>query len=62
VESARLYPDGKPLPFEQAKDRLVIKGLPAQCPDQIAQVAVVEINFKTVPKQVLGAGCVVLKK
>jgi alpha-L-fucosidase len=62
VESARLYPDGAPLPFEQTKDRLVIKGLPAQCPDQIAQVAVVEINFKTVPKQVLGAGCVVLKK
>jgi len=61
LESARLYPDGAPLAFEQTSNRLVIRGLPAECPDQSAKVAVIEMSFKSVPKQVLGAGCVVLK-
>lgn len=59
--SARIFPDGQPLPFEQTSNRLVIRGLPETCPDPIAQVAVLELEFKSVPKQKLGAGCVLVK-
>jgi alpha-L-fucosidase len=55
---ARLYPAGKPLPFEQAGDRLVIRGLPEMCPDPVAGVALVELVFRRPPRQRLGAGCV----
>lgn len=58
---ARLYPDGEPLPFEQTRNRLVIRGLPSTCPDTIAKVAIIEMTFKTVPQQKLGAGYVLLK-
>jgi len=59
--SARLYPDGQPLPFTQTANRLVIEHGLKECPDPIAHTAVFELQFKSVPKQVLGAGCVVLK-
>jgi len=61
VTHARLYPNGKSLPFEQTDDRLVIRGLPQACPDKVAGIAVVELRFTTVPRQILGAGCVVLE-
>jgi alpha-L-fucosidase len=57
---ARLYPNGKSLPFLQSGNRLVIGGMPAACPDPIAGVALVELQFRAVPAQKLGAGCVVL--
>ena len=60
LKKAVLLPDGKPLTFTQTKDRLVIQGLPKACPDKIASVAVIRMDFATVPKQVLGAGYVVL--
>jgi len=60
LKKAVLLPDGKPLTFTQTKDRLVIQGLPKACPDKIASVAVIRMEFTTVPKQVLGAGYVVL--
>lgn len=53
--SARLYPDGRPLPFEQTANRLVIRGLPRQCPDKIAGVAIIEMKFDGLPQQHLGA-------
>jgi len=62
VESARTALLATPLPFEQTANRLVIKGLPEQCPDPIADVALLELKFKAIPKQVLGAGCVVIKQ
>jgi alpha-L-fucosidase len=54
--SARVLPNGKPLKFEQSPDRLVIKGLPANCPDKVASVAVIEMVFEDVPVTKLGAG------
>jgi len=60
VEEARLLPDGTPIPFEQTANRLVLKNLPAQCPDQIAGVAVIKLKLKSKVRQVLGAGYVVL--
>lgn len=60
LASAALMPAGKPLPFEQTSDRLVIKGLPKTCPDKTAQIAVLKLEFKSKPAQKLGPGCVVL--
>ena len=60
LRSARLYPNGRALPFRQDANRLVISGLPAECPDKVAGVALIEMAFASVPRQMLGAGCVVL--
>ncbi|MBN2450043.1 MAG: alpha-L-fucosidase, partial [Lentisphaeria bacterium] len=60
LKQARLFPDGAPLPFQQRRDRLVISGLPEKCPDPVAGVALLELEFASVPRQVLGAGCVLL--
>jgi len=60
VASASLLANGKPVEFEQTKDRLVLKGLPRQCPDRLTGVCVIKLEFKGRPKQILGAGCVVL--
>ncbi len=57
---ASLLAGGKPIRFEQLDDRVVLYGLPAKCPDTIAGVAVLKLEFKSEPRQVLGMGCVVL--
>jgi len=51
---------GKCIAFEQGKDRLILKGLPKANPDRIAGVCVIKLEFASKPRQVLGAGCVVL--
>jgi alpha-L-fucosidase len=53
----RLFPRGKPLPFDQSNDRLVIRGLPRACPDRVAGVALLELTFGGVPRQRLGVSC-----
>ena len=58
--SARLFPRGELLPFSQTDNRLVIGGLPKACPDSVAGIGIVELKFKDVPRQILGAGCVVV--
>lgn len=58
---ASFLESGKSIDFVQEKDRLILKGLPKSSPDKIAQVTVLKLEFATPPKQVLGAGCVVLK-
>jgi alpha-L-fucosidase len=57
LKQARLLADGRTLPFTQEPDRLVIRGLPEQCPDTVAQVAVIEMEFAQVPRQKLWCGC-----
>jgi hypothetical protein len=37
-----------------------MKGLPERCPDRIAGIAVLKIEFAAPPRQVLGPGCVVI--
>ncbi len=51
---------GGPIRFTQTKDRLILRGLPKSNPDKIAGVCVIKLEFKSRPRQVLGAGCVVL--
>ncbi len=58
LEKARLYPDGSELSFTQIKDRLVIGGLPEKCPDKIAGVGMIEMTFRSPPRQAFSAGCV----
>ncbi len=56
LAAARLYPDGPALPFRQTDDRLVISGLPAECPDPVAQTAIIELQFKDGVRQYFNMG------
>jgi len=60
LAKATLLPSGKRVRFTQTKDRLILRGLPRTNPDRILQLGVIKLDFKSTPKQVLGAGCVVL--
>jgi alpha-L-fucosidase len=60
VDKVSFLVGGKRIAFEQTKDRLVLKGLPRTCPDKIAGVCVLKVGFRARPRQVLGAGCVVV--
>jgi len=51
---------GKPIAFEQTANRIVLKGLPKSSPDKIAGVCVLKLEFRSAPRQVLGAGYVTL--
>jgi len=51
---------GERIRFTQTADRLILKGLPRKCPDKIVGVCVIKMEFKSKPRQVLGAGCVVI--
>lgn len=51
---------GAPIPFEQAGNRIVLKGLPKSNPDKTAGVCVLKLEFASKPRQTLGAGYVVL--
>jgi len=51
---------GREATFTQRGERLVITGLPARCPDRTLAIAVLKLEFATPPRQVLGAGCVVI--
>ncbi len=48
--SARLHGLAKSLPFEQTADgRLIVRGLPSQCPDKIAGIALIDLEFADKP-------------
>jgi len=57
VLEARLM-GGPKVRFRQVRDRLVLSGLPAAAPDPLATV--IQLKFRGEPKQVLGAGHVLL--
>ncbi|HGJ66639.1 TPA: alpha-L-fucosidase [bacterium] len=57
---ACLLADGKPLDFEQTENQLIIKGLPEKCPDKLANVAIIKMEFDGEVKQALGAGYVII--
>jgi len=59
VVEARLM-GGRKVKFTQAKDRLVLYGLPKEAPDPLTTV--IELKVKGTPNQVLGAGMVVLRE
>ena len=60
VKEATILASGAPIAIEQTTDRLVLKGLPRENPDDIAGVCVIKLACDAPPRQVLGAGCVVL--
>ena len=60
VREITLLTTGQKVAFQQIEDRLVMRGLPAANPDKIAGVAVFRLACDAPPRQVLGAGCVVL--
>ncbi len=57
LKKASYLVSGKPIKFEQTKNRLVLKGLPKTNPDKIAGVCVIKLEFKSEPRQILSAGC-----
>jgi len=59
IESAKIM-GGKKLKVVQEKDRVLLKGVPADAPDPLCTV--IELKFSGEPKQTLGAGCVILPK
>jgi len=60
LHKATLLKGGKDLPFHQEKNRLLLRGLPRKCPDGIAGISIIKLEFASPPRQVLGAGCVVV--
>ncbi len=60
VKKASFLTTGKPIEFEQTRDRLVLKGLPKSNPDRIAGVTVIKLECASKLRQVLGSGYVVL--
>jgi alpha-L-fucosidase len=61
VERVTLLATGEPVTFEQSGNRLVLGGLPESNPDPIAGVTVLKLECDGPPRQLLGAGCVVLE-
>jgi len=59
VLEARLF-GGPQVAFSQTGDRLVLRGLPQAAPDPLATV--IELKVEGEPRQVLGAGCVLLEE
>jgi alpha-L-fucosidase len=60
VLKASYLATGEPIAFEQTENRLILKGLPEKNPDAIAGVCVLKLECDAPPRQVLGAGYVVL--
>lgn len=60
VERATFLADGRPIAFEQTDRRLILRGMPAESPDDIAGVTVIKLECAEPPRQVLGAGYVTL--
>ena len=60
VKRASYLASGEPIAFEQSENRLILKGLPAKSPDDIAGVCVIKLEFDAPPRQVLGPGYVTL--
>jgi alpha-L-fucosidase len=60
VRQASLLSSGAPVSFEQTDTRLILKGLPETNPDGIAGYGVIKLVCDEAPRQVLGAGYVVL--
>ena len=49
LKSACLLPDRTPLKFEQVDQRIVLTDLPEKCPDTIANMAIIELEFDEEP-------------
>jgi alpha-L-fucosidase len=60
VERASLLATGEELSFVQEPDRLILTNLPQAAPDRVAGYTIIKLECAAVPRQVLGAGCVVL--
>ncbi len=52
LKSVKLLRDGTPVKFEQKGQRIILKDLPAECPDKIAGVTVFELEFDSEPRVV----------
>ena len=51
VKKVTMLGTGKAVRFKQAKERLILSGLPAKCPDRVTQLAIFKIELATRPRQ-----------
>jgi len=56
LKKAALLADGRPLSSTRTRERLVLHGLPKTCPDKIANVSVIRLEFASMPKMIRSAG------
>ena len=52
LKSARILTDGTPLEFKQQEGRILFTNLPDECPDKIANRAIIELEFDGEPVHV----------
>jgi alpha-L-fucosidase len=57
---ASILATGQAVEFTQEPDRVIFRGLPETQPDEFCNTSILKLEFADEPKQVLGAGCVVL--
>ena len=60
VTRASIVGHDLPVTVEQKGERLLLRGLPARCPDPVAAIAILKLECSSEPRQELGAGCVIL--
>ncbi len=56
VERAQILSTGQKVEFEQTRERLLLKNLPARCPDRTTGVAVIKLEGKSKLSQRMGTG------
>jgi alpha-L-fucosidase len=54
LKAAKLLTTGEDIAFKQEGDRIVLRGMPEQCPDEVAEIAVIRLDFEEPPRQKLG--------
>ena len=54
LKKASYLATGKPIEFEQTPLRLVLKGLPVECPDKTVGICVIKLEFDGEPRSALG--------
>ncbi|MDR0668660.1 MAG: alpha-L-fucosidase, partial [Treponema sp.] len=50
LKSAKILASGESIAFSQEKYRIILKGMPKETPDKIAGVAVIALEFSSVPE------------
>lgn len=54
-KSVKLLADGTPIDFEFKGHRIILKNMPTECPDKIAGVTVIDMEFEEQPKYIFAS-------
>ena len=59
LDRVRLLSTGQEVAFVQEDNRVLLSGVPQECPDPVARMAVLRLDFAEPPSQKLGSCCVI---